>query len=57
VKISSRGANSSTGRAGPAGRQVDVQVQIPHAGQNIIEIEAAPLEGELRPSTIGPCVD
>ncbi|HKD30805.1 MAG TPA: hypothetical protein VKC66_33465 [Xanthobacteraceae bacterium] len=31
------------------GRQVDVQVQIPHAGQNIIEIEAAPLEGELTP--------
>jgi hypothetical protein len=32
-----------------AGRQIDVQVQIPHAGQNIIEIEAAPLEGELTP--------
>ncbi len=31
------------------GRQVDVQVQIPHAGQNIVEIEAAPLEGELTP--------
>jgi hypothetical protein len=31
------------------GRQVDVQVQIPHAGQNIIEIEAPPLEGELTP--------
>jgi hypothetical protein len=31
------------------GRQVDVQIQIPHAGQNIIEIEAAPLEGELTP--------
>ena len=31
------------------GRQVDVQVQIPHAGQNIIEIEAASLEGELTP--------
>jgi hypothetical protein len=31
------------------GRQVDVQVQIPHAGQNIIEIESAPLEGELTP--------
>jgi hypothetical protein len=29
------------------GRQVDIQIQIPHAGQNIIEIEAAPLEGEL----------
>ena len=31
------------------GRQVDIQVQIPHAGQNIIEIEASPLEGELTP--------
>jgi hypothetical protein len=31
------------------GRQVDIQIQIPHAGQNIIEIEAAPLEGELTP--------
>jgi hypothetical protein len=31
------------------GRQVDVQVQIPHAGQNIIEIEAAPLDEELTP--------
>jgi len=29
------------------GRQIDIQVQIPHAGQNIVEIEAAPLEGEL----------
>jgi hypothetical protein len=31
------------------GRQVDIQVQIPHAGQNIIEIEAAPLRDELTP--------
>jgi hypothetical protein len=31
------------------GRQVDIQIQIPHAGQNIIEIEAAALEGELTP--------
>jgi len=30
-----------------AGEQVRVQVQIPHAGQNIVEIEASPLEGEL----------
>jgi hypothetical protein len=30
-----------------AGQQVDVQVQIPHGGPNIVEIEAAPLEGEL----------
>jgi hypothetical protein len=36
-------------RAVTPGRQVDIQVQIPHAGQNIIEIEAAPLEGELTP--------
>ena len=32
-----------------AGQQVNIQVQIPHAGQNIVEIEAAPLEGELTP--------
>jgi hypothetical protein len=30
-----------------AGDSVRVQVQIPHAGQNIVEIEASPLEGEL----------
>jgi hypothetical protein len=30
-----------------AGDPVRVQVQIPHAGQNIVEIEASPLEGEL----------
>jgi hypothetical protein len=29
------------------GQQVDVQVQIPHGGPNIVEIEAAPIEGEL----------
>ncbi len=28
-----------------AGEQVRVQVQIPHAGQNIVEIEASPMEG------------
>jgi len=32
-----------------AGQQVNIQVQIPHAGQNIVEIEAAPLPGELTP--------
>jgi hypothetical protein len=32
-----------------AGQQVNVQIQIPHAGQNIVEIEAAPLPGELTP--------
>jgi hypothetical protein len=31
------------------GRQVDIQVPIPHAGQNIVEIEAALIEGELTP--------
>jgi hypothetical protein len=30
-----------------AGQQVNIQIQIPHAGQNIVEIEAAPLPGEL----------
>ena len=30
-----------------AGDPVRVQVQIPHAGQNIVEIDASPLEGEL----------
>jgi hypothetical protein len=29
------------------GQQVNLQVQIPHAGQNIVEIEASPLEDEL----------
>ncbi len=48
VKIS-RDGELLDRRVVTAGRQVDVQVQIPHAGQNIIEIEAAPLEGELTP--------
>ncbi len=30
-----------------AGAQVRVQVQIPHAGQNIVEVEASPMENEL----------
>jgi len=29
------------------GTNIDVKVPIPHAGQNIVEIEASPLEGEL----------
>src|SRR4029077_12300237 len=29
------------------GAQVNVNVQIPHAGQNIVEIEASPLDNEL----------
>jgi hypothetical protein len=48
VKISRDGELLERRTAVP-GRQVDVQVQIPHAGPNIIEIEAAPLEGELTP--------
>ena len=32
-----------------AGEPASVKVDIPHAGQNIFEIEAAPLEGELTP--------
>jgi hypothetical protein len=48
VKISRDGEVLERRTAVP-GRQVDVQVQIPHAGPNIIEIEASPLEGELTP--------
>jgi len=48
VKIS-RDGELLDRRVVTAGRQVNVQVQIPHAGQNIVEIEAAPLEGELTP--------
>jgi hypothetical protein len=48
VKIS-RDGELLERRVVTAGRQVDVPVQIPHAGQNIVEIEAAPLEGELTP--------
>lgn len=32
-----------------SGETVTVDVEIPHAGQNIIEIEASPLQGELTP--------
>jgi len=31
------------------GNTVDAQIPIPHAGPNIVEIEASPLEGELTP--------
>jgi hypothetical protein len=48
VKIS-RDGELLERRTAVSGRQVDVQVQIPHAGPNIIEIEASPLEGELTP--------
>ncbi len=48
VKIS-RDGEMIDRRVATSGQQVDVAVQIPHAGPNIIEIEAAPLEGELTP--------
>jgi hypothetical protein len=32
-----------------SGQTVTVDVDVPHAGQNIVEIEASPLEGELTP--------
>jgi hypothetical protein len=44
VKIS-RDGELLERRAVNPGQQVDVQVQIPHGGPNIVEIEAAPLEG------------
>ncbi|MGU3495837.1 hypothetical protein ACLBXM_17485 [Xanthobacteraceae bacterium A53D] len=31
------------------GRSVDVEVEIAHAGPNIVEVEVAPIEGELTP--------
>jgi hypothetical protein len=36
-------------RAVQVGQPVQVSVNIPHAGPNIVEIEAAPLQGELTP--------
>ncbi|MEZ5788015.1 MAG: hypothetical protein R3D62_16435 [Xanthobacteraceae bacterium] len=36
-------------RLARSGETVEIEVPIEHAGQNIIEIEAAPLEGELTP--------
>jgi hypothetical protein len=33
----------------PAGTAAEVQIEIAHAGANIVEIEAGPLEGELTP--------
>jgi hypothetical protein len=46
VKISRDGELLEQRTVNP-GQQVDVQVQIPHGGPNIVEIEAAPIEGEL----------
>jgi len=48
VKIS-RDGELLERRVVSAGQQVNIQVQIPHAGQNIVEIEAALIEGELTP--------
>jgi hypothetical protein len=46
VKISRDGEPLERRVVNP-GQQVNIQVQIPHAGQNIVEIEASPIEGEL----------
>src|SRR5205823_1091465 len=36
-------------RSVKSGEKISVQIPIPHAGANIVEIEASPLEGELTP--------
>ncbi|HEU5272282.1 MAG TPA: hypothetical protein VFU97_01370 [Xanthobacteraceae bacterium] len=46
VKIS-RDGEPIDQRTVATGATVQVQIPIPHAGQNIVEIEASPLEGEL----------
>ena len=46
VKISRDGETLEQRTVG-AGETVKVQVQIPHAGPNIVEIEASPIENEL----------
>jgi hypothetical protein len=46
VKISRDGEPVERRTVTP-GQQVNIQVPVPHAGQNIIEIEAAPIQGEL----------
>src|SRR5689334_20796551 len=48
VKISRDGEPIDT-RPVRAGATTEVQIQIPHSGPNIVEIEASPLEGELTP--------
>jgi hypothetical protein len=48
VKISRDGEQIDRRVVAP-GQQVNIQVPIPHAGQNIVEIEAAVIEGELTP--------
>src|SRR5262249_59798218 len=46
VKVSRDGELIEEGK-GTSGERVRVQVPIPHAGPNIVEIEASDLEGEL----------
>jgi hypothetical protein len=46
VKIS-RDGEVIDQRSVRAGTSAEVQIQIPHSGQNIVEIEASPLDGEL----------
>jgi hypothetical protein len=46
VKIS-RDGETIDQRPVRAGANTEVQIQIPHSGQNIVEIEASPIEGEL----------
>jgi hypothetical protein len=48
ITVRRDGEEVETRRVVP-GRQVDVDVPIPHAGPNIVEIEASPLAGELTP--------
>src|SRR5689334_19472920 len=48
VKISRDGEPIDTRPVRP-GATTDVQIQIPHSGPNIVEIEASPLDGELTP--------
>ncbi len=48
VKISRDGEQLEE-RTVAVGETVRVQIQIPHAGPNIVEIEASPLENELTP--------
>ncbi len=48
VKIS-RDGEPLEERTVTSGQDVKVQVPIPHAGQNIVEIETSPLESELTP--------
>src|SRR5262249_59218019 len=44
-----RDGDTLESRSVRSGERVSVQIPIPHAGANIVEIEASPLEGELTP--------